>query len=35
MEGVAKIDAGQRLLIWVWTHHLIDAVRLWLWSWWP
>jgi cell division inhibitor SulA len=35
MEGVAKIDAGQRLLIWVWTHHLIDAIRLWLWSWWP
>jgi multidrug resistance efflux pump len=35
MEGVAKIDAGRHLLIWVWTHHLIDAARLWLWSWWP
>jgi RND family efflux transporter MFP subunit len=35
MEGVAKIDAGRHLLIWAWTHHLIDAVRLWLWSWWP
>ncbi|MEA2728156.1 MAG: hypothetical protein QOF70_2631 [Acetobacteraceae bacterium] len=35
MEGVAKLDAGRHLLIWAWTHHLIDAVRLWLWSWWP
>jgi RND family efflux transporter MFP subunit len=35
MEGVAKIDAGRHLLIWAWTHHLIDAARLWLWSWWP
>jgi RND family efflux transporter MFP subunit len=35
MEGVAKLDAGRRLLIWAWTHHLIDAVRLRLWSWWP
>ena len=35
MEGVAKIDAGQHLLIWAWTHHLIDAIRLFLWSWWP
>jgi multidrug resistance efflux pump len=35
MEGVAKLDAGRHLLIWVWTHHLIDAARLFLWSWWP
>ena len=35
MEGVAKLDAGQHLLIWSWTHHLLDAARLWLWSWWP
>jgi RND family efflux transporter MFP subunit len=35
MEGVAKIDAGRRLLIWAWTHRLIDAARLSLWSWWP
>jgi RND family efflux transporter MFP subunit len=35
MEGVAKIDAGRHLLIWAWTHHLIDATRLFLWSWWP
>jgi multidrug resistance efflux pump len=35
MEGVAKLDAGRHRLIWIWTHHLIDAVRLKLWSWWP
>ena len=35
MEGVAKLSAGRHLLIWIWTHHAIDAVRLWLWSWWP
>jgi RND family efflux transporter MFP subunit len=35
MEGVAKLDAGRHLLIWAWTHHLIDAIRLALWSWWP
>jgi RND family efflux transporter MFP subunit len=35
MEGVAKLDSGRHLLIWAWTHHLIDAIRLGLWSWWP
>jgi RND family efflux transporter MFP subunit len=35
MEGVAKLDAGRHLLIWIWTHHLIDEIRLRLWSWWP
>ena len=35
MEGVAKLDAGRHLLIWAWTHRLIDTIRLWLWSWWP
>jgi RND family efflux transporter MFP subunit len=35
MEGVAKLNAGRHLLIWAWTHHLIDAMRLFLWSWWP
>lgn len=35
MEGVAKLDAGRHLLIWIWTHHLIDAIRLRLWAWWP
>lgn len=35
MEGVAKTDAGQRLLIWVWTHKLLTWARITLWTWWP
>lgn len=35
MEGVAKIDAGERKLLWIWFHPLIDWLRLWLWSWLP
>jgi len=35
MEGVARIDAGRRSLVWIWTHDLVDWLRLWLWSWWP
>lgn len=33
MEGVAKIDVDQRKLIWVWTHELIDWLRLSVWTW--
>jgi len=33
MEGVAKIDAGRRKLVWIGTHKLIDWLRLTLWSW--
>lgn len=32
MEGVAKIDMGQRKLIWIWTHSLLDRLRLWIWA---
>ncbi len=35
MEGVAKIDAGRRRLIWIWTHELLDWLRLQLWSFLP
>ena len=35
MQGVAKINAGQARLIWIWSHEIIDRVRLWLWSWLP
>ncbi len=35
MEGVGKIGIGERKLIWVWTHRLIDWLHLWLWSWLP
>jgi len=33
MEGVAKVEAGQRKLIWIATHKLVDWMRLTLWSW--
>jgi RND family efflux transporter MFP subunit len=35
MEGIAKIDAGRRRLLWIWTHGLIDWLRLWAWSFLP
>lgn len=31
MEGVAKVDAGRRSLLWIWTHPLLDWARL---AWW-
>lgn len=33
MEGVGKITAGRRSLLWIWTHELVDWLRLWVWSW--
>jgi RND family efflux transporter MFP subunit len=33
MDGVAKIDVGNRKLIWIGTHKLLDWLRLTLWSW--
>jgi len=33
MEGVAKLDAGERQRIQVWSRPLVDALRLWLWRW--
>lgn len=32
MEGVAKIEAGRRRLAWIWTHELLDWLRLRTWS---
>lgn len=32
MEGVARLDMGKRKLLWIWTHKLVDKVRLWIWS---
>jgi multidrug resistance efflux pump len=32
MEGVAKVTMGQRKLIWIWTHSLVDRLRVWFWS---
>ena len=34
MQGVGKIEIGERQLFWVWTHKAVDWIRLKLWSWW-
>jgi RND family efflux transporter MFP subunit len=35
MEGVGKIEIGERRLIWIWTHGAVDWLRLIIWSWLP
>ena len=35
MEGVGKIEAGNRSLLWIATHTLVDWLRLLAWSWLP
>ena len=35
MEGVAKIDVDERLLVLIWSRGLIDWVKLALWRYWP
>lgn len=35
MEGVGKVAIGERRLIWIWTHRLVDWMRLELWDWMP
>jgi hypothetical protein len=35
MEGVGKIVAGDRKRIWIWTHGMIDWLRLLAWKWLP
>jgi hypothetical protein len=32
MEGVAKVEAGERSLLWVGLHRVIDSLRYWSWS---
>ncbi len=32
MEGIAKIDAGRRRLLWIWSHEMLDWLRLRTWS---
>ncbi|MEW8506964.1 MAG: efflux RND transporter periplasmic adaptor subunit [Candidatus Thiodiazotropha sp.] len=34
LQGVAKIDAGKRSLLWLASHRVIDWLRLQLWRWW-
>jgi multidrug efflux pump subunit AcrA (membrane-fusion protein) len=35
MQGVAKIAVGRRSLLWIWTHRLVDWLRLAAWGWLP
>lgn len=35
MEGIGKIEVGRRLLVWIWTHQVVDWLRLTLWAWLP
>lgn len=35
MEGAGKIEIDRRLLVWIWTHQVVDWVRLTLWTWLP
>jgi len=35
MEGVGKVVVGERKLIWIWTHTLVDWLRLSAWKWLP
>jgi multidrug efflux pump subunit AcrA (membrane-fusion protein) len=32
MQGIAKIDIGERKMLWIWTHRLLDQLYLWFWS---
>jgi RND family efflux transporter MFP subunit len=35
MEGVGKIAVDERGLVWIWTHDIVDWIRLQLWTWLP
>lgn len=35
MEGVAKIDIEERKLIWIWTHRMVNWMRLFVWTYLP
>src|ERR1043165_877462 len=35
MEGAGKIEIDRRPLIWIWTHQVVDWIRLAAWSWLP
>lgn len=35
MEGYGKIEVDRRKLLWIWTHDMIDWVRIRLWRWLP
>jgi hypothetical protein len=33
MEGIGKVEIGERNLAWIWLHPLIDWMRVWSWRW--
>lgn len=35
MEGIGKIEIGERRLLWIWTHRMLGWLELKIWSWWP
>ena len=35
MEGIAKIETGPQRLLWIWTHSILDWLRLFAWHWLP
>jgi hypothetical protein len=35
MEGVAKIGAGSRPLLWIWGHEFMQWLRIKVWTWLP
>jgi hypothetical protein len=35
MEGAGKIEVDRRSLVWIWTHQIVDWMRLAAWSWLP
>jgi multidrug resistance efflux pump len=35
MEGVGKVTVGERSYAWIWTHRMLDWLRLLAWTWLP
>jgi hypothetical protein len=35
MEGIGKVEISRRSRIWIWTHSLVDWLRIWGWQWLP
>lgn len=35
MQGIAKVKVGERSMIWLWTHRVVDWLRYQFWSWLP
>lgn len=33
MEGIGKVRVGERKVIWIWTHSLVEWLQLWTWKW--